>query len=86
MKRLLLLLFSTAALTSVGAEKLTGTPIGTQKCVDYATGQESTTIHTVETLFDGDFDTYFATFERSYTWGGLDLGTPHVIERVGWHA
>ncbi len=84
MKKLLLLLFSTAALTSVGAEKLTGTPIGTQKCVDYATGQESTTIHTVETLFDGDFDTYFATFERSYTWGGLDLGTPHVIERVGW--
>ena len=39
MKRLLLLLFSTAALTSVGAEKLTGTPIGTQKCVDYATGR-----------------------------------------------
>lgn len=84
MKRLLFLFFSAAALTTAASEKLTGTPIGTQKCVDYETGQESTTVHTVETLFDGDLNTYFATFERSYTWGGLDLGTPHIIERVGW--
>lgn len=84
MKKTLLILFSTAALTSAGGEKLSGIPIGTKICVDYTTGQESTTEHTVETLFDGDLNTYFATYERSYTWGGLDLGTPHIIERVGW--
>lgn len=84
MKPLFFLLFSAAALSVSAGEKLSGTPIGTQKCVDYSTGQESYTVHTVETLFDGDFDTYFATYDRSYTWGGLDLGTPHVIERVGW--
>ena len=28
--------------------------------------------------------TFFASYERSYTWTGLDLGTPHVITRVGW--
>lgn len=84
MKPYLFLLLSAAALSSSAAVKLSGSPIGTQRCVDYATGQESYTEHTVETLFDGDFDTYFATYDRSYTWGGLDLGTPHVIERVGW--
>lgn len=82
--RFLLPLAAVAALQLHGAEKLTGTPIGTEQCVDYATGQPSTEIHNVHTLFDGDLDTYFATYERSYTWGGLDLGTPHVIERVGW--
>jgi hypothetical protein len=29
-------------------------------------------------------DPYFATEDDSYTWAGLDLGTPHVITRVGW--
>ena len=64
-------------------DKLTGTPIGCQS-VDYSTGQPSNTVHTVDLLFDGDLDTYYATYDRSYAWGGLDLGKPHVIERVGW--
>lgn len=34
--------------------------------------------------FDGKFSTFFASYERSYTWVGLDLGTPHVITQVGW--
>ena len=34
--------------------------------------------------FDGNLNTYFASWERSYTWAGLDLGTPHVITKVGW--
>ncbi len=34
--------------------------------------------------FDGNFDTYYASYDRSRTWVGLDLGTPHVITRVGW--
>lgn len=84
MRQLLLILCSSMALSGMAAEKLTGTPIGTQECVDYNTGKMTTEINTVNNLFDGDFDTYFATYNRSYTWGGLDLGTPHVIERVGW--
>ncbi|MBD5225006.1 MAG: hypothetical protein HDS68_03435 [Bacteroidales bacterium] len=84
MKPFILLLCSAAALSGGAAQKLTGTPIGTEQCIDYDTGQPSTTVHNVDNLFDGDLDTYFATYQRSYTWGGLDLGTPHVIERVGW--
>lgn len=62
-------------------EKLSGTPIGTERCWDYASGS---VMNTAYKLFDGDLNTYFATEERSYTWAGLDLGTPHVITRVGW--
>lgn len=64
--------------------KLTGTPIASGPSIDYATGQPSTTVHTADALFDGDLDTYFATYARSYGWGGVDLGKPHVIERIGW--
>lgn len=64
--------------------KLTGTPIASGESVDYSTGQPSTTVHTVDCLFDGNLDTYFATYQRSYTWGGLDLGKRCVIEKVGY--
>jgi len=65
-------------------ELLTGTVIGTEESVDYDTGEASTTINTAAEAFDGDFSTYFASYERSKTWVGLDLGEPHVITRVGW--
>ena len=65
-------------------EKLTGTVIGTELSVDYSTGQQSTTVNTREMAFDGDLNTYFASYERDYTWTGLDLGTTHVITKVGW--
>lgn len=65
---------------------LTGTVIGSTPSVDYS--QEgypaSLTANTRDMAFDGSLDTYFASYERSYTWVGLDLGTPHVITRVGW--
>ena len=64
--------------------KLTGSVIGTELSVDYATNTSSTTVNTRECAFDGDLTTYFATYERSYTWVGLDLGEPHVISRIGW--
>ena len=64
--------------------KLTGTVIGTPETVDYSTFQKSTTVNTCAMAFDGNLDTYFASWERSYTWAGLDLGTPHVITKVGW--
>lgn len=63
--------------------KLTGTIIGTTKCVNYDTGTSSTTVNTRENAFDGNYDTFFATYERSRTWAGLDLGEEHVITKVG---
>ena len=79
-----------AALLCVGmplaaavAGKLTGTPIGSPN-VDYATGESSATVNTLACAFDGNPDTYYASLDRSNTWVGLDLGTPHVITRVGW--
>ena len=64
--------------------KLTGTVIGTRESVDYDTGNVSYTVNARENVFDGDFDTYFASYERSHTWVGLDLGEKHVITRVGY--
>ncbi len=74
-----------ASAASVSAEKLTGTIIGTTTSVDYDNGSiESTTVNTRDNAFDGDMSTYFASYERSYTWVGLDLGEKYVITRVGW--
>ena len=64
--------------------KLTGTVIGTAQSVDYGTGQSSTTVNTRDNVFDGDFNTFFATYDRSRTWVGLDLDKKHVITRVGY--
>ena len=63
--------------------KLTGTPMGSPN-VDYSTGTSSETVNTWACAFDGDTNTYFASLDRSNTWVGLDLGTPHVITGVGW--
>ena len=64
--------------------KLSGTVIGTTLYVDYDTGQSSRTVNTRDNVFDGNFDTFFATYERSRTWVGLDLGKKHVITKVGY--
>lgn len=64
--------------------KLTGTVIGTSKSMDYDRNTASTKVNTRDMAFDGDVNTYFASYERSYTWVGLDLGQPHVITRIGW--
>ena len=52
--------------------------------VDYNNGSVSTTVNQPANAFDGNLDTYYASYARSYTWVGLDLATPHVITRVGW--
>lgn len=65
--------------------KLAGAIIGTQYSVDYDNGNaKSTTVNTKDNVFDGDFDTYFASYDRSRTWVGLDLGEKHVITRIGF--
>ena len=74
-----------SGLTDVSADdKLTGTVIGTKECIDYSTNRKTTTVNTCANAFDGDLNTFFASWDRSYTWAGLDLGSPHVITRVGW--
>lgn len=85
-KRLLGLLFLASQMTfSMADDKLTGTVIGILESVDYSnTSAPSLTVNTRDCAFDGNLNTFFASYERSYTWTGLDLGTPHVITRVGW--
>lgn len=63
---------------------LTGTVIGTRQSVDYSNGQASTTVNTAANAFDGNLSTFFASYERSRTWCGLDLGEKHVITRIGF--
>lgn len=66
-------------------QKLTGTVIGSRYSVDYGNGNaQSTTVNTKENVFDGNYDTFFASYDRSRTWVGLDLGEKHVITKVGW--
>ena len=66
------------------SEKLSGTVIGTRYSVDYNTSQQSETVNTKNDVFDGNYDTFFASYDRSQTWVGLDLGEPHVITKVGY--
>lgn len=63
---------------------LSGTPIGSTPSVEYPNGNVTTTTNLPADAFDGDMSTFYASYERSNTWVGLDLGTPHVITRVGW--
>lgn len=66
--------------------KLSGGVIGSEYSVDYATGRQSTTVNTKAMAFDGDFNTCFASYDRSFTWVGLELDQPHVITSVGYAA
>ena len=80
---LIMVLGMSVTLSAAVGSKLKGTPIGSPN-VDYATGQPSETVNTLACAFDGKPDTYYASLDRSNTWVGLDLGTPHIITRVGW--
>lgn len=64
--------------------KLSGTVIGSTYSVDYSNGSKSTTVNTAASAFDGNLNTFFASYDRSYTWAGLDLGEKYVITSVGW--
>ncbi len=78
-----------SALTGLGINaqetvRLSGKVIGTERSIDYDTSLPSTTVNTREMAFDGDIETFFASYDRDHTWVGLDLGSPHVITSVGW--
>lgn len=85
MNKLLTLLFSCLSLSAFAeSQKLSGTVIGTELSVDYSTNRSSKTVNTRDNAFDGKLDTYFASYDRSLTWVGLDLGAPYIINKVGW--
>lgn len=86
MKRLLALVMIWGLIAGLSSadERLTGTTIGSQWSVDYSNGGASNTVNTIRDALDGNLDTYFASWDRSKTWVGLDLGTPHVITSVRW--
>ena len=83
--RLLLIALCTALFGPVSADELlTGHVIGILPCVDYTTNSQTLEVNTYANAFDGDLNTFYASWERSYTWAGLDLGMAHVITKVGW--
>ncbi|GHT76747.1 hypothetical protein AGMMS50262_15820 [Bacteroidia bacterium] len=59
--------------------------IGTAISVDYDNNSTaSTTVNTKENVFDDDLNTYFASYDRSNTWVGLDLQQKYVITKVAY--
>lgn len=85
MKNILIISFLIFTCTNAWASSnlLHGTPMGSPS-VDYSNGSISTTVNQPANAFDGDLNTYYASYDRSYTWVGLDLGKPCIITRVGW--
>ena len=69
----------------VGSAKLSGLVIGSKWSVDYDNGDVmSTSVNTKDKVFDGDFNTFFSSYDGSHTWVGLDLGEKHVITKIGY--
>ena len=67
------------------SQKLPATRIiGTAVSVNYNDNSASTTVNTIANVFDGNLNTYFASYDRSYTWVGLDLGVKHIITKVAY--
>jgi hypothetical protein len=58
--------------------------IGTRFSVNYDNNQSSETVNTKSHVFDGDFNTFFASYDRSNTWVGLDLGEKHVLTQLAY--
>ena len=64
---------------------LDGKIIGSQWSVDYDNNNaKSERVNTKGNVFDGDFNAYFASYDRSGTWVGLDLGEKYVINKIGY--
>ena len=70
------------AVAQNNSQKLPATHIIGVESVDYDTGNPSTTVNTCANAFDGDFNTIFASYQRSGGWVGLDLGEKHIITKV----
>lgn len=66
----------------VDPQVLTGEIIGAD--YSYNGSSSSTTVNTKANAFDSDVSTYFSAYEQSMAHVGLDLGTRHVITRIGF--
>lgn len=64
--------------------KLKGKIIGTTLGFDYVSGTASTTVNTAINVFDGNFNTFLASDQRTGGWAGLDLGTSCVITKISY--
>ena len=64
--------------------KLTGTIMGSSPSVEYVGFTATTTQNLPKDAFDGNQGTYYASYNRSNTWVGLDLGERYVVTKVGW--
>lgn len=62
---------------------LTGIPVGSMS-INYADNTPSQTVNIPSCAFDGDQNTFYASYDSQYTWVGLDLGNPYVISRVSF--
>jgi len=80
MKKIFLIIVLVVLACPIWAQdpQLTGTIIASQSH-DYGSGEQLASY-----AFDDDIDTYYASSGRYYTYVGYDLGTPHVITKVGW--
>jgi hypothetical protein len=64
---------------------LPGLVIGSKYSVDYGNdNQKSTTVNLKKHVFDRNYSTFFASYDRSNTWVGLDLGEKHIITKIGY--
>ena len=72
---ILILLYFLFSAVGIAQKKLTGTVMGSVP---------SSITYSAVKAFDGNMGTYFRSKAASNTWVGLDLGTPHVITKVGW--
>ena len=68
---------------SYDPNRLSGKVIGSQYSVDNS-GNKSTSVNGKDNVFDGDYDTFFASYDASYSWVGLDLGEKYVINKIGY--
>jgi hypothetical protein len=81
-----LCILSTISVFGQTSSKLQPTNIiGSTYSVDYdKNNSQSTTVNTKNNVFDGNLNTFFASYDRSNTWVGLDLGEKHVITKVAY--
>ncbi|RHJ76816.1 CotH kinase family protein [Parabacteroides sp. AM08-6] len=90
MKKLIItvtsLLITTLFVSAQNSEPLKGTVIGSEFSADYSVsgGAQSTTVNTKNNAFDNDLNTFFAAYDRTGGWAGLDLGKPHIIKQIAF--
>ena len=87
-KTVLILLSISSCVISIKAQTSIKLPttkiIGTALSIDYSTNISSVTVNTKSNVFDGNLNTYFASYDRSGTWVGLDLEEKYLITKIAY--